>query len=158
MKKYLLIGMVAGLFMAMPSCTYNTYTEPSTGTGTTCKFHAFTRELNVAAGDWQWDNGARMYFAHFDVADLTNEVFQYGVITVSHEYAAEKPYLVVLPETMYKEVSIDNGDGTSSPYYFQQHIDYAVGVGFVEIFITISDYYYEDFTPEAMKFRLQAVY
>ena len=143
--------------MAVPSCTYNTYSEPTSGSGTgsTCKFHAFTRDLNANAGDWQFDNSANMYFAHFDVADITNDVYKYGVITVSHEYTAQSAgsYLVALPETMYRETTVDD-----NPYYYQQHIDYAVGVGFVEIFITISDYYYDDFEPEAMKFRLQAVY
>ena len=150
---------MAVVALGFTGCTYNTYTEPTSGTGSTCKFHSFTRELNAAASAWQWDNGAQMYFAHFDVADITKEVYQYGVITISHEHkGTNSSYLVALPETTYEKVDLDNGDGTTSPYYFQQHIDYAVGVGFVEIFITISDFYYDDFTPEAMNFRLQAVY
>ncbi len=160
MKKYIIICVMAIVGLWLPSCTYNTYTEPNASGGSDCKFHAFTRDLKASASNWVFDSEANMYYAHFDIPDITNEVYKYGIITISREYKSgtDNAYLVSLPETSYQSVDLDNGDQTTSPYYFSQHIDYAVGVGFVEIFITISDFYYDDFTPEAMQFRLQVAY
>ena len=158
MKKYIIICVMALAGLWLPSCTYNTYTEPSAGGD--CKFHAFTKVLNASASSWQFSSGANAYFAHFDVPDITSEVYQYGVITVSREYnsGTQDAYLVLLPETTYKTAEVDNGDGTKGTVNFSQHIDYTVGIGYVEVWITISDFYYDDFTPEAIPFRLQVAY
>ena len=95
-----------------------------------------------------------MYYCHFDVPELTTDIYNYAEVSVNREYntGSSKAYQVALPETTYQRTVINNQD-----YFYQQHIDYAYGVGFVEVFLTISDYFY-DFHPEAMTFRLQLTY
>ena len=56
------------------------------------------------------------------------------------------------------ENEVDEKDSIINTFYYQQHIDYIYGVGFVEVDLTISDYIYGDFTPESMLFRLQLTY
>ena len=116
-----------------------------------------TTFLEVRASQWEFDKGANMFYCHFEVPELSSDVYENGEVSVSREYntGTKNAYQVALPETTYKEIALDNEDGTTSPYYYCQHIDYAYGVQFVEVFITISDFYYDDFSPESMVFRLQ---
>ena len=97
-----------------------------------------------------------MFFCHFTVDMLTAEVYNYGEVSVSREYnsGTNKAYQVALPETSYKVEQ----DGENK-FYYAQLVDYAYGVGFIEVFYTISDYFYpEGFTPEGMVFRAQLTY
>jgi len=148
MKKSIIIClMTLGVIAGFTSCKK----------GDGYRFNKYTKDLIVNAGQWEFDKGANMYFCHFDVEELTAEVYDYGEISVSREYntGTKNAYQVALPETSYKQVLLDNTEGSSDPYYYQQHIDYAFGVGFVEVFVTISDFYYDDYQPENMLFRLQ---
>lgn len=149
MKKYVFISLFALVAVAFTACTSADAPQ-----------HKRTVDLVANSSSWTFDEGANMYFCHFDVAEITSNVYNYGEFSVNREYNTGTPnaYQVALPETTYQQVDLDNGDGTSSPYYFQQHIDYAVGIGFVEVFCTISDFYYEGFSPEGMLFRLQMTY
>ena len=150
MKKYVFICLMALIGIAMTSCQGN---EP-------CKFNKQTVDLSVKQSQWEFDDSANMFYCHFDVPAITANVYDYGEFSIHREYysGTQKAYQVALPETTYKYEDIDNGDGTYSTVYYQQHLDYAIGVGFVEVFCTISDFYYEGFTPEAMLFRLQLTY
>ena len=124
-------------------------------------FHKKTIDLTVTSAQWDFDQSANMFFCHFDISELTENVYNYAEVSVSHEYNSGKnnAYQVALPETIYKQIEIQDTDSTTTPYYYQQHIDYAVGVGFVEVFCTISDFYYEEgWTPDPMLFRLQMSY
>ena len=138
----------------MGSCTYPTYVTEE------CKFNKKTVDLVVTQDKWTFDEGVNQYYCHFNVPELTKDVCDYGEISVSHEYnsGTKNAYQVALPETSYKQVYIEDTDSTTVPYYYQQHIDYAFGEGFVEVFCIISDFYYDDFTPEGMLFRLQLTY
>ena len=149
MKKYVFFCLLALMSVGFVSCNKDKV-----------PFHKETVDLVVKASNWEFDTGANMYFCHFDVPALTADVYNYGEISVSREYnsGTAKAYQVALPETTYQSVDLDNGDGTTSPYYYQQHIDYATGIGFVEVFCTISDFYYDDFNPGAMLFRLQMIW
>lgn len=150
MKKYVFICLMALIGIVMTSCQTN---EP-------CKFNKKTVDLNVTQDKWKFDDGANMFFCHFSVPEITAQVYNHGEFSIHREYnsGTNNAYQVALPETTYKSEDIDNGDGTYSTVYYQQHIDYVIGVGFVEVFCTISDFYYEGFTPEAMVFRLQLTY
>lgn len=150
MKKYVFICLMALIGIAFTSCQTN---EP-------CKFNKKTVNLKVTQDKWGFDDGANMFFCHFSVPEITAQVYNYGEFSIHREYnsGTNNAYQVALPETTYKSEDIDNGDGTYSTVYYQQHIDYVIGVGFVEVFCTISDFYYEGFTPEAMVFRLQLTY
>lgn len=155
MKKVIiasLFAMVAFVFTGCRDCNCQP-SEP-------CQFHQKSIELVVDQSKWEFDTGANMFYCHFDVPEITSDVFKYGTKCIYREYnyGTAKAYEVALPETTYLVVDLDDGQGGTTPYYYQQHIDYGVGVGMVEIFCTISDFYYEGFTPDAMRFRLQLTY
>ena len=148
MKKYLLIGLVALMGLGMTGCTINSSNEPSE------RMHKQTIDLNVKASSWIWDAGANMYYCHFDLPELTSDIYNYAEVSINREYntGSSKAYQVALPETTYLTEKVNNQD-----YFYQQHIDYAYGVGFVEIFLTFSDYVYDQ-QPDPMIFRMQLTY
>lgn len=148
MKKYLLIGLVAMMGLGMTGCTINSSSEPSE------RMHKQTIDLNVKANSWIWDAGANMYYCHFDLPELTGDIYNYAEVSINREYntGSSKAYQVALPETTYLTEKVNNQD-----YFYQQHIDYAYGVGFVEIFLTFSDYVYDQ-QPDPMVFRMQLTY
>ena len=148
MKKYLLIGLVAMMGLGMTGCTINSSSEPSE------RMHKQTIDLNVKASSWIWDAGANMYYCHFDLPELTSDIYNYAEVSINREYntGSSKAYQVALPETTYLTEKVNNQD-----YFYQQHIDYAYGVGFVEIFLTFSDYIYDQ-QPDPMVFRMQLTY
>ena len=148
MKKYLLIGLVAMMGLGMTGCTINSSSEPSE------RMHKQTIDLNVKANSWVWDAGANMYYCHFDLPELTSDIYNYAEVSVNREYntGSSKAYQVALPETTYLTEKVNN-----QYYFYQQHIDYAYGVGFVEIFLTFSDYIYDQ-QPDPMVFRMQLTY
>ena len=148
MKKYLLIGLVALMGLGMTGCTINSSSEPSE------RMHKQTIDLNVKANSWVWDAGANMYYCHFDLPELTSDIYNYAEVSINREYntGSSKAYQVALPETTYLTEKVNNQD-----YFYQQHIDYAYGVGFVEIFLTFSDYIYDQ-QPDPMVFRMQLTY
>jgi hypothetical protein len=150
MKKYLILSVFALVTFVFSACQSN---EP-------CHFHKESIELVVNQNMWEFDSSANMYYCHFNVPEITSDVYKYGEWSINREYnsGSKNAYQVALPETTYKSEEIDNGDSTTSTVFYQQHIDYAVGVGMVEVFCTISDFYYEGFTPESMIFRLQLTY
>jgi hypothetical protein len=146
MKKYVFICLLAILAIGFTSCNKDSV-----------PFHKETIDLVVKADNWEFDEEANMFFCRFEVPSLTEKVYNFGEVSVSREYntGTPKAYQVILPETTYQAVDLDNGDGTTTPYYYQQHIDYATAIGFIDIFCTISDFYYNDFNPGNMLFRLQ---
>lgn len=148
MKKYVFVSLLALVAMVFTAC--DDMTTPR---------HKKTIDLVANLSSWNFDSNTGQYFCHFDVADLTANVYNYGEISISHEYNSGTPkaYQVPLPETTYLVQNLDDGQGGTVPYYYQEHIDYVVGIGYVEIFLTISDYYYE-YSPDAMVFRMQMTY
>lgn len=147
MKKSIIISMLVLVSMAFTGCVNNT---PD------CRFHKKTIDLICDQNEWSYDASANMFFCHFTVDMLTAEVYNYGEVSVSREYnsGTNKAYQVALPETSYKVEQ----DGENK-FYYAQLVDYAYGVGFIEVFYTISDYFYpEGFTPEGMVFRAQLTY
>ena len=161
MKKYLFISLLAGM-ACMSSCTYPTYVTEEI-VGEECKFNKKTVELAVTRNLWDFDQSTGQFFCHFDVPEITEKVYLYGEVSINREYNSGKKnaYQVALPETSYKvEEEYDEETGELiNTFYYAQHIDYVYGIGFVEIFYTISDYYYpEGESPEAMLFKLQLTY
>ena len=156
MKKQLFLCLIAA--MAMVSCTryYNTYEV--VGGGVKKK----TVDLTVNTNQWDFDKGTNQYFCHFNVPELTDSVYNYGEVSVNREYnsGTKNAYQVALPETSYKvEYEVDENDSVINTFYYAQHVDCVYGIGFVEVFYTISDYFYPDgFAPEGMLFRLQMTY
>ena len=153
MKKYFFVSLIALCVLVLNGCKKD---QPE------CKYHVQTLDLTVAQPDWQFDKEAQQYYYHFDVPELTTYVYNYGNWTVCREYNYNTPdaYQVALPESKYLSwVEIDPAtkDTTNSGFY-TQHIDYRVGIEYVEVQLTVSDYIYSDTNPEDMHFRLQLIY
>jgi hypothetical protein len=146
MKKYVFICLLAVVALCLTGCESN---GP--------QFHKKTIDLKMTQNDWQFDNQSGRFFCQFNMPEITESVYNYGSWTISREYNYGTPnaYQVILPESSYYKEDVGNGNYA----YYTQHIDYVVGVGFVEIDYIISDFYYPaQFVPEAMNFRMQLVY
>lgn len=154
MKKYLFIAMMAAVSIVFAGCEKNDPCTCKHEPQVPCSFHKTTVDIPVAANEWTYDSETRQYFVHVPVEALTQDVYDFGDITIFHEYhhGTQQAFQVALPETTYET---DPNDAT---YHYQQHIDYALGIGFVEIIITISDFYYNDFVPQDAMFRMQLTY
>ncbi len=143
MKKIVFLCLMALAMVGMNSCKVETQCDCKT------QFHKQTVDLKVR--EWQYDNQLNTYYCRFDVPEITKDVYNYGEWSINRDYG---DYQVVLPETSYKSQNV-NGQ----TFFYEQHIDYAVGVEFVEIMYTISDFEYpEGDTPDKMLFRLQLTY
>ena len=151
MKKYLFICLLAVMAVGFTSCESENAPK-----------NKRTIDLIVKQSAWDFDQSANMFYCHFDVPELTARVYNYGEVSINREYnsGTSNAYQVALPETTYKSEQLTDsvGNPVDEYFYYQQHIDYTYGIGFVEIFCTISDFYYEGFTPDAMVFRMQLTY
>jgi len=148
MKKYLIIGILALMGVVMTSCDKQEY-------------HSRAFNLTVMQADWKWDAQTEQFYYSFNLPYLTQDVYDFGTITISREFNpnTKDAYQVALPMSTYLyENLIDTVTGEVSTVYYTQHIDYRYGVGYVDIQLTNSDYYYEAQNPESMLFRLQMVY
>ena len=156
MKKVLFIAIMAAVSMVFTGCEKS---EPCTCQQTPCSFHKMTVNVPVAASDWEFeDDRLKIYVP---IKALTEEVYKFGDVSVYHEYhrGTKTAYQIPLPETLYTVLYKDNGDGTQSvDYQYQQHIDYIYGIGFVKIYITFSDFIYDEYVPEDMYFHVQLTY
>ena len=156
MKKNVFILVCLLATTLLTSCIYKSST-----TGGDCTCVSKTIKFPVASQDWQYDNNARRFFCHFNCPEITSAVYTNGQWTVSREYESgtKSAYQVALPESIFKVEELASGN-----IYYTQHIDYAVGIGWVEITLTNSDYGYEQdgqghlYNPESMVFIMQLNY
>jgi hypothetical protein len=151
MKKVSFLFVFAALLLVFSGC--ESKQEP-------CQFHKKTIDLVVNQKDWAFDNDTHQFYCHFDIEELTANVYNYGEVSVSREYnsGTKDAYQVALPMSLYMVEEVDDGQGGTSYIYYTQHIDYRVGIGYVEVQLTNSDYAYADEKPESMIFRLQLTY
>ena len=161
MKKYFFMCLVGVAALGMTSCRDCDCRHDQISN--TCYFNKQTIDLEARTTDWEFDSGANMYYVHFNLPELTSTIYNYGEVSINREYNSGTPsaYQVALPETTYRVDTVysDPSDpATAAPVYYQQHLDYIYGVGFVEIYCTISNFYYGGFSPEEMRFRMQLTY
>lgn len=151
MKKVSFLFVFAALLLLFTGC--ESKQEP-------CQFNKKTIDLVVNQKDWAFDNDTHQFYCHFDIEELTANVYNYGEVSVSREYnsGTKDAYQVALPMSLYMVEEVDDGQGGTSYIYYTQHIDYRVGIGYVEVQLTNSDYAYADEKPESMIFRLQLTY
>ena len=148
MRKKIIISLLTVMAMGFTACQKQNVPE--------CKYHSQTLDLTVKQPDWQWDSGSLQYYFHFDVPEITSYVYNYGNWSICREFNAGigDAYQVALPMSTYMVYAInDSTDG-----YYTQHIDYRLGIGYVEVQLTNSDYFYDEEKPENMLFRLQLIY
>ena len=154
MKKGLTIVVLALMALGLTGCKYE---EPAKNALKTT-----TLDLTVLHEDWEYDKESMQFYYHFDREELTEKVYDYGNWTICREMnkGYKDAYQVALPMSVfYTDTFPDN-----SVAYYTQHIDYRMGVGWVEIQVTNSDYWYPTtpsgklINPEDMFFRLQLIY
>jgi len=159
MKKltFLFVSMVLALSFA--SCERNNNNQPQ-NEPEPCRFHKVTLDLVVDQRDWQFDTDAQQFYYHFDVEELTADVYNYAELSISREFYAgtSNAYQVALPMSTYLEEEVTNTDNSISKVYYTQHIDYRFGIKYVEIQVTNSDHIYAAENPESMTFRMQLTY
>lgn len=112
--------------------------------------------VNVPENSWKYsglvDNN--FFCATVDVPELTEEAFDYGIISMYRTYNYDKsdasqialPYVRLNEELVGKDY-----------VFYTETIDYEYGIGWVKIYYTVSDFIYEidpSFNPQAMQFRL----
>ena len=151
MKKFIFFGLLGLILAFFSSCSTS---APE------CKYHVQTLDLTVVEADWLFDQDAGQFYYHFDVPEITAHVYNYGNWTVCREYnfGTKDAYQVSLPESRYMWEEVTESTGEKYIVYFTQHIDYRVGIGYVEVQLTNSDYVYDAHNPETMHFRLQLIY
>ena len=151
MRKYVFIGLLTMVMAVMVGCNDN---SP--------KFHTETLDLTVLHEDWRFDTVAHQFYYGFDLPEITRNVYDYGNWTICREFYKKTwdAYQVALPMSMFMTDTISPNEIV----YYTQYVDYRVGVGYVEIQLTNSDYWYNTdgsgklINPENMFFRLQLMY
>ena len=148
MKKKVFWGLLAMLSLVLTGCEKQQY-------------HAQTFDLVVMQPDWKWDKETEQFYYSFNVPNITRDVYNFGTVTISREFnqGTKDAYQVALPMSTYLyENFYDEQDSLINTVYYTQHIDYRYGIGYVDIQLTNSDYFYGQDNPESMVFRLQLVY
>ena len=143
MKKYLFIATLMLAMLGLTSCENSS------------SLSSETWDLIVKQADWKWDANNEQYYYHFDVPEITANVLKFGTVTVSHvyNYDTQDVYLAALPESIYCTYT----EGGETKYY-TQHIEALIGLKWVEIVLTNSDYIYDSQKPSTMRFRMQVLY
>lgn len=116
--------------------------------------------LDVPADAWEYSGTTdNNYFcATVEVPELTEEAFDYGVISMYRTYNYDKSDAsqVALPYVHLAEEKTEEGT-----FYYTETVDYEYGIGWVNIYYTVSDFIYEwdpTFAPVDMQFRLVIAY
>lgn len=172
MKKIFLIAFLALAMVSLNSCRECNCTpgksctctpgKDCTCTPQECSFHQKTLDLVVKSSEWQWDEATQRFYAHFSRPEITVDIYDYATWTFTHEYnyGTNDAYQVALPESVFKSETLPDNSVVT---YFE-HIDYAIGIGWVEVTYTISDFVYPEASPGAlinpddMRFHLQINY
>ena len=154
MRKYIFILVFAGAVIGLNSCVYTTKCDCDPAAE--CKYHEKTVDLVLNTSEWKFDDDLQQFYCRFNVPEITASIYDYGNFTIHREdnYGTPDAYQVALPQSVYMSETLNNG----SIIYYTQHIDYRIGVGYVEIQLTNSDYYYSQYNPESMRFRLQIIW
>ena len=149
MKKYVLISLLALVAMCFTACEDR---GP--------RVQRESVYMTVEQDEWKWDKEAEQFYAHFNVPEITANVYNYGNYCLYREYNTDTKdaYQVGLPQSLYLWENVQDTTGADVTIYYQQLVDYRVGVGFVEVQVTNSDYYYSSVNPEKMVFHLQLMY
>ena len=155
MKKYVLISLLALVAMCFTACEDR---GP--------RVQRESVYMTVEQNEWKWDNEAEQFYAHFNVPEITANVYNYGNYCLYREYntGTKDAYQVGLPQSLYLWENVQDSTGADVTIYYQQLVDYRVGVGYVEIQVTNNDFFYAEdeqgylINPEKMVFHLQLMY
>lgn len=117
--------------------------------------------VNVNKEHWQYtnNNNNNCFFATVDMPEITENVFDYGIVKVYrlYDFDSSNATQIELPYVRHKEEQNTAGDWI----FYTETVDYDYGIGKMTIYYTESDFNYEldqTFIPEAMQFRCSILY
>lgn len=114
--------------------------------------------VNVEQARWQFCEAedGNYFMASVDVPELTEDIFDGGLIKMYRTFDYDSPYAtqIEMPYIRLKEIY---ETGNPNPFRFTEALDYDFGIGYINIYFTVSDFYY-DVKPEAMTFRCVLMY
>jgi hypothetical protein len=148
MKKGVFFALMAVVIIGLSSCERTKIiNEP-------CQFNKKTIDMPIKSSEWKFDDENRQFYAHFNISALNADVYDYGTFSMYREYnyGTKDAYQVALPQSVFMTDTFEE----RSVVYYTQYIDYRVGIGYLDIQLTNSDYQYGQENPESMLFRFQA--
>ena len=143
MKKGVFFALIVVVAVGLNSCT-KVVNEP-------CQFNKVNVDFRVPQNAWAFDETNGWYCYYYETNKITAYIYDYGSWTMSHEYnpGTKDAFLIQLPEFRFIQ---DEGTGD----FYTQRTDYEVGVGYVMVYVTNSDYAYEPgWKPDEMYFHMQ---
>ena len=148
MKNRVIIGFIALVVLCLSGCSTN---EPDGRSLRTA-----TIDFYVPQNAWAFDDVNKWYSYYFQTSQISEQVYNYGTWTMSHEYnpSTANAFMIALPEFRFKQAENDQQQIVN----YTQRIDYEVGLGYIRVYITNSDYIYDQTDLEEMYFHMQIVY
>ena len=146
MKKGVFFALIVVVAVGLNSCT-KVVNEP-------CQFNKVNVDFRVPQNAWAFDETNGWYCYYYETNKIIVYIYDYGSWTMSHEYnpGTKDAFLIQLPEFRFIQ---DEGTGD----FYTQRTDYEVGVGYVMVYVTNSDYAYEPgWKPDEMYFHMQITY
>ena len=146
MKKGVFFALIVVVAVGLNSCT-KVVNEP-------CQFNKVNVDFRVPQNAWAFDETNGWYCYYYETNKITAYIYDYGSWTMSHEYnpGTKDAFLIQLPEFRFIQ---DEGTGD----FYTQRTDYEVGVGYVMVYVTNSDYAYEPgWKPDEIYFHMQITY
>lgn len=115
--------------------------------------------INVNTDDWAYSDydDNNYFYATVDMPEITKDIFDGGIIKMYRvfDYDTSNPVQIEMPFTRHKEEYV--GPGEYDYVNWTETLDYEFGVGSMNIFFTVSDFFYQD-KPESMRFRCVIMY
>jgi len=149
-NKTLLITLFAALAILTTSCRKDPVPQ--------CSYKIVN--ITVPKESWSYsDQDDNNYFtAEIDVPELSEEAFDGGILNVYRTFNFDKSNASqqLLPSVRLLEEKVGN-----DMYRYTESIDYEYGIGWLNIYYTLSDFVYDqtlEYDPGDMTFRLVLVY
>ena len=132
MKNRVIIGLIALVCLCLSSCSTN---EPSSRS-----LRTMTIDFRVPQNAWAFDDQNKWYSYYYPTSDISERVYNYGTWTMSHEYnsGTKDAFMIALPEFRFKQAYDDQQQIVN----YSQRIDYEVGLGYIRVYITNSDFFH----------------
>ena len=113
----------------------------------------YSAEYDIRSSDWAWVDS--YYTVALDVKQITRQVCSTGSVQCFIVYSDGSQ--ACLPLQRYLSYEYTDDTGQTATGYYSKMIDFEYGVGTVNIFYQMSDFYYEE-SPEAIRIRVVVHY
>lgn len=119
------------------------------------------KDLTINQDSWIFDKTNQWYFYRFEIPEITADIYNYGHFSIFREYNEGTADAIQAPLPM--SVFLSEVIPAESVVHYTQYIDYRVGIGYLDMQLTNSDYIYgvkdgKIIPPDTMFFRLHLTY